>query len=102
MKVSVIVTTKNEERHIENCLESIKNQTYLSNLCNQSPNLCNQSTEQSAVEIIVVDNNSTDRAKEIVEEFKKRFTPLNVQLFNWGPERSSQRNFGVEPVRRWI
>ena len=43
-----------------------------------------------------MDNNSTDKTKEIVEEFKKRFTPLNVQLFNWGPERSAQRNFGVK------
>ncbi|MCD6398764.1 MAG: glycosyltransferase, partial [Candidatus Aenigmarchaeota archaeon] len=44
----------------------------------------------------VVDNDSIDRTKEIVKEFKKRFTPLNVQLFNRGPERSAQRNFGVE------
>ena len=28
--VSVIITTKNEEKHIGNCLESIKNQNYLS------------------------------------------------------------------------
>lgn len=79
MNVSVIITTKNEERNIENCLKSIKEQTY----------------SQDNIEIIVVDNNSTDRTKEIVRESKKWFTPLNVQLFNGGPERSAQRNFGV-------
>ena len=99
--VSVIITTKNEEKNIENCLKSIRNQTFL-NHRNRFSNHRNQSTKQSAVEIIVVDNNSTDRTKEIVEEFKKRFTPLNVQLFNRGPERSAQRDFGVGQVRRWI
>ena len=71
--VSVVVTTKNEEKHIENCLKSVKVQTY--------PN----------IEIIVVDNNSTDRTKEIA----KKYTHL---VFNKGPERSAQRNFGMIEV----
>ncbi|MFH0876438.1 MAG: glycosyltransferase [archaeon] len=49
MKVSVIVTTKNEERNIARCLVSVKNQSY--------PN----------IEIIVVDNNSSDKTKEIAK-----------------------------------
>lgn len=81
--ISVVVTTKNEEKNVENCLKSIKSQTY----------------PQEKIEIIVVDNNSTDKTKEIVKEFKERFTPLNVQLFNGGPERSAQRNLGVEKAR---
>lgn len=67
--VSVIITTKNEEKNIENCLKNIKSQTYLSNLCNRSSNLRNQSTKQSAVEIIVVDNNSIDRTVEIARRY---------------------------------
>lgn len=50
--VSVVITSRNEERHIENCFKSIKNQSYLTNLClprrseatlrdNRLPNLCN-------------------------------------------------------------
>jgi len=73
--VSVVVTTKNEEKHIENCLKSIKSQTY--------PN----------IEIIVVDNNSTDRTKEIA----KKYTNL---VFNKGPERSAQRNFGMMKIAK--
>ena len=76
--VSVIIPTKNSEKFIGKCLKSIKNQTYQN------------------LEIIVVDNNSTDQTKEIVEEYVEGSTPLNVKLFNGGPERSAQRNFGVE------
>ncbi|MFA5993693.1 MAG: glycosyltransferase [Parcubacteria group bacterium] len=76
--VSVIVPTKNSEKFLEKCLASVKAQSY------------------GNLEIIVVDNNSTDRTKEIAQEFSKKFTQLNVKLFNRGPERSAQRNFGVE------
>lgn len=68
-KVSVIITTKNEEAVIENLLKSLKRQTY------------------RPLEILLVDNNSTDRTKAIA----RRYTPL---IFNAGPERSRQRNFG--------
>ena len=70
--VSVIITTRNEERHIENCLKSIKGQNY----------------PQEKVEIIVVDNNSNDKTKEI----SFRYTD---KVYNFGPERSAQRNFGA-------
>ncbi|MFC1644691.1 glycosyltransferase [Patescibacteria group bacterium] len=73
MLVSVIITTKNEEKNIGNCLRSIKGQTY----------------PQDQIEIIVVDNQSDDRTKEIAKEY----TDL---IFDKGPERSAQRNFGVE------
>ncbi|MBU4299200.1 glycosyltransferase [Patescibacteria group bacterium] len=53
--VSVVITTKNEEKNIENCLKSILNQTY----------------PRDKIEIIVVDNNSSDRTKEIVQTFKQ-------------------------------
>lgn len=69
---SIVVTTKNEEKNIASCLESIQFQTY----------------PQEKIEIIVVDNNSIDRTKEIA----KRYTDL---VFNKGPERSKQRNFGI-------
>lgn len=73
IKVSVIITTKNEEKNIENCLKSIASQSY--------PN--------DNIEIIVVDNSSTDKTKEIARKFTDK-------VFDKGPERSAQRNFGVE------
>lgn len=68
--VSVIIPTKNSEKFLENCLKSIKKQKY------------------KYIEIVVVDNNSTDSTKKIA----RRYTDL---VFNKGPERSSQRNFGA-------
>lgn len=69
--VSVIVPCKNSSQFIGECLKSIKSQTYKN------------------IQIIVVDNNSTDNTKEIT----KKYTKL---VFNKGPERSSQRNFGAK------
>lgn len=68
--VSIIVPTKNSTQFLTRCLDSIKSQTY--------PN----------IEIILVDNNSTDNTKEIA----LKYTDL---VFNQGPERSAQVNFGV-------
>jgi len=71
-RVSVIITTRNEEANIGNCLDSIKKQNCLA----------------CEIEIIVVDNNSGDNTKEIA----RRYTD---KVYNYGPERSTQRNFGV-------
>ncbi len=68
--VSVIITTKNEERVIEDCLRSIKEQTY------------------SNIEVIVVDNTSTDRTKELARKYTDK-------VYDKGPERSAQRNYGM-------
>lgn len=68
--VSVIVPTKNSSRTLEACLASIKKQSY------------------SGVEIVVVDNESTDNTKEIARKYTEK-------VFNKGPERSAQRNYGV-------
>lgn len=69
--VSVIIPTRNSAQFLNRCLQSIKNQTYKN------------------IEIIVVDNNSTDNTKEIA----KKYTKL---VFNKGPERSAQRNWGAK------
>lgn len=72
MKVSVIITTKNAQEHIESCLSSIKSQDF----------------DQSNIEVLVVDNNSTDKTKAIACQFTDK-------IYNIGPERSAQRNFGM-------
>ena len=71
--VSIVITTKNEEKNIENCLASITEQTH--------PN----------IEVIVVDNNSTDKTFEIALKFTNK-------VFNKGPERSTQRNYGMAKI----
>ena len=72
--ISIIITTKNEESVIEDLLKSIKLQNYRD------------------YEIILVDNNSTDKTCEIAKKFGAR-------VFTKGPERSIQRNYGVEKAK---
>lgn len=68
--VSILVHTKNSQRTIKEHLESIRGQSY------------------SNIEIIFVDNNSTDNTVKIAREFTDN-------IYNFGPERSAQRNFGA-------
>jgi glycosyltransferase involved in cell wall biosynthesis len=68
--VSIIITTKNEAKNIENCLISIQEQSY------------------SNIETIVVDNASTDKTKEIARQYTDK-------VYDKGPERSAQRNYGM-------
>lgn len=70
-KISVIITTKNSTATLKKLLESIKQQTYKN------------------FEIIVVDNNSSDQTVKIAKRYTKK-------VFNIGPERSAQRNFGAK------
>lgn len=69
--VSVVVTTRNSAETLEACLTSIHEQTYTS------------------IELIVVDNGSTDSTPSIARRYADTF-------FEAGPERSAQRNRAVE------
>ena len=69
--VSVIVPTKNSDKTLDECLLSIKNQTY------------------NNIELIIVDNYSDDNTANIA----KKYTKL---VFNKGPERSWQRNYAAK------
>jgi glycosyltransferase involved in cell wall biosynthesis len=70
--VSVVVTTKNEEKNMEACLLSIRQQSYA----------------QDRLEIIVVDNYSTDKTLEVSRKYTDN-------IHKKGPERSAQRNYGI-------
>lgn len=68
--VTVVVPTKNAARDLERCLQSIRAQTY------------------PHVEVIVVDNSSTDETQDIARRYADR-------VMVSGPERSAQVNAGV-------
>lgn len=70
--VSVIITTRNEEDVLGDLLQSVVRQTYKN------------------IEVILVDNNSTDNTLKIASAFKK------VKVYNFGFERSAQRNYGAK------
>ena len=72
--VSIIIPTYNSAKFLNICLDSIKNQTYKN------------------IEIVVVDNNSTDNTKEIAKKYTDK-------VFNKGPERSAQTNYCVSQAK---
>jgi len=72
--VSVIVTTYNNSETLDACLASIARQSY------------------AAVELLVVDNNSVDTTKQIARTYTDK-------VYNQGPERCTQRNYGVKQAR---
>lgn len=72
--VSVVVPTKNSERTLRRCLKSIQSQDY------------------TKIEVIVVDNFSSDSTPQIAEKFASHF-------YSKGPERCTQRNYGVSSAK---
>ena len=69
--VSIIIPTKNSAKTLARCLESIINQQY------------------ENIEIIIVDNFSTDDTLEIARKY-------TTAIHEFGPERSFQVNYGVK------
>lgn len=72
--VSIVIPTLNESKNLKLCLDSCQKQTYKN------------------IEIIVVDNFSTDNTLQIAKKYTKK-------CFLKGDERSSQRNFGAQKAR---
>lgn len=72
--VSIILTTKNSSKTLPALLESLQNQSYKN------------------IEIVLVDNNSSDKTIEIAQKFTKN-------VFDFGPERSAQRNYAAKKAQ---
>ena len=77
MKLSVVITTRNESANIANCIHAFD-------------------AVRDDAEIIVVDNRSTDDTKKIAAE-------LGATVLDKGPERSAQRNLGWQTAAAdWV
>ena len=77
-RVGVVVPTRDNSRTIEACLASVRAQTH------------------PEVELVVVDNHSTDDTVAIA----RRYADV---VLTAGPERSAQRNMGIESVTgEWV
>lgn len=76
--VSIIVPVYNAEEYLSNCIESILNQTYKN------------------IEIILIDDGSTDKSLFICNEYKKIDNRINVvQQSNSGPSVARNRGIAV-------
>lgn len=77
MRLSVVITTRNEAANIANCIHAFDG-------------------FREDVEVIVVDNRSTDDTKRIAAD-------LGAKVLDKGPERSAQRNLGWRTaVADWV
>ena len=75
--VSVIVPIYNREKYLSRCIDSILNQTYKN------------------IEIILINDGSTDRTKEICDEYKRKDSRIRVyHIENHGV--SYARNLGIK------
>ena len=75
-KVSIVVPIYNTEKYLKNCLDSILNQTYKN------------------LEIILVDDGSTDSSKKIIDNYAKKDSRIKVvRQKNQG--QSTARNNGL-------
>lgn len=75
-KISVVIPVYNGEKTLGQCLSSVLNQAY------------------EDYEVIVVDNNSTDRTKWIIKEFQKQDTKVKY-VFEAARGRGCARNAGI-------
>lgn len=82
--VSVIVPIYNTEKYLRKCLDSIVNQTY------------------ERLDIILVDDGSTDASKDICDEYEKRDNRIHV-IHKKNAGNGSARNTGLEHIKgQWI
>lgn len=75
--ISIIVPFYNVERYLKQCLESILNQTYHN------------------LEIVLVNDGSTDRSQNICDQYMKRDNRVKV-FYKTNGGLSDARNFGIE------
>lgn len=81
MKISVVVPAHNEEKDIEDALNSILEQTH------------------KAYEVVVVNDGSTDRTQKIVECYIKKHKQIKLINFDRGHSAAFARNAGLGKVR---
>ena len=84
MKITVILCTFNRSQSLARALDSVA--------------LC---TLPASVEweVLVVDNNSTDQTRQLVEEFNRRYTERFRYLFEPKPGKSHALNAGIREAR---
>jgi len=79
--VSIIIPTRSSAQFLNACLSSIKNQTYKN------------------IEIIVVDNNSIDKTKEIAKKYKCRFLTYIPKVEKGVFDAPHKRNYGMAKAK---
>ena len=77
-KISVVLTTKNEEKNIGELLESLNNQ-------------------EEPYEVIVADSDSADKTQDIVKKYSKK--NKNIKLIIYPGTRAESMNYGIKQAK---
>lgn len=80
-KVSVIVPVYNVQNYLEKCLNSLVNQTL------------------SEIEILVVNDGSTDNSQQIIDSFQKRYPEKICSFWKENGGLSDARNYALDRVK---
>lgn len=80
-KVSIIVPVYQVEKHLRKCLDSLVNQTL------------------QDIEILVINDGSTDGSQKIIDEFQEKFPSLIKSFYKKNGGLSDARNFGLDEVK---
>ena len=75
MKISIVLTTKNEENNISKLLDSLMNQ-------------------EEPYEVLVIDSDSSDKTQDIVKKYSKK--NKNIKLFLHPGTRAESMNYGIK------
>jgi len=84
LQISVVIAARNEEQNIGKLLTALINQSYSMEL----------------YEIIVVDDRSTDRTAEIVEQYKEKWANIRLLRIKRTPESFSPKKFALSEAIR--
>lgn len=79
--VSIIIATRNSAEFLENCLKSIRNQTY------------------KDIELIVVDGKSIDKTIDIAKKYKSKIYTFVPKLKKGSFDASYKRNYGAKKAK---
>ena len=80
-RISVIIPARNEEKHIQHCLDSINNQSY----------------PKQFFEVWVVDDHSTDKTPEIIKQYKSSNIKLvSLKDFISGEKLNAYKKKAIE------
>ena len=78
IKLSIIAAVYNLEKYLPRCLDALVNQTL------------------KEIEILCVDDGSTDNAPQIIEDYKKRYPDLIKVFHKENGGEFTTRNYGLE------
>lgn len=79
-RISIIVAMKNERRYVRSCLEALINQTY----------------PKDRLEIIIVDDGSTDETLNILSEYQNKYSFLKINRNESTPAGLSGKKYALK------